>query len=173
MSNWTHINCCVRGEFTDKELRELFGKPILDWDSPYQFVYNGEEFKSQVKKVEKSFKQSKLPRGEHPLSYKLIKKERYDNKKNQVSVSGCDEDVLIIWGDLRYFEMSDKEDFKQIEDIVYKILNTFDCCVRQLVMQAYEDYSRKNYVWVSTYNSKPTLTIIDKVDEELPEEKEV
>lgn len=68
--------------------------------------------------------------------------------------------------------MSNEEQFKQIEDIVYKILNTFEYAVRQLVMQAYEEWSDKSYVWVSAFNSKPTLHIIDKLKEELPEHRE-
>lgn len=172
MSNWTHINCSVRGEFDTKKLEELFGKPILEWDLAHQFVYGTKKFKKQESKIFDSYRQSKLPCGEHPLSYKLIKKQRYYNKKDNISVSGCDEDVLIIWGDLRWFEMSNEEQFKQIEDIVYKILNTFEYDVRQLVMQAYEEWSGKSYVWVSAFNSKPTLHIIDKLKEELPEHRE-
>ena len=51
MSNWTHINCCVRGEFTEEKLEELFGKPILDCNSSDQFVYGSRNELEREKKL--------------------------------------------------------------------------------------------------------------------------
>lgn len=161
MSNWTHINCCVRGEFTEEKLETLFGKPVLDYHSTDKFVYGSKKYKKQEELVFKSYEQSKLPCGEGPLHYKLIKHNHYYNKKNNFECFGTDEDVLIIWGDLRWFEMSDKKQYKQIEDIVENILVEFPYSVRQLTMQAYEEYSGKTYIWSSTFNCKPTLTILN------------
>lgn len=166
MSNWTHINCCVRGEFTEEKLEELFGKPILDYNSSDQFVYGSRKYKKQEEKIAQSHKQSKLPRGEEPLKYMLRKQKHYYNKKNRYECFGCDEDVLIIWGDLRWFEMDDKTQFKEIEDIVYKILNTFSYGVRQLTMQAHEEYSNKTYIWSSVFNNKPTFTVFKELEAE-------
>ena len=172
MSNWTHINCSVRGEFTQEKLDELFGKPVIDYYSPEQFVYGSKRYKKQEEMVSKSHEQSKMPCGELPLEYMLRKQPHYHNKKNKCEVLGCDEDVLIIWGDLRWFEMSNEEQYKQIEDIVYKILNAFPYSVRQLTMQAHEEYSNKTYIWSSTFNSKPTLTVFEEPQETIPEEVE-
>lgn len=171
MSNWTHINCCVRGEFTQESLEKLFGKPIINYRTPEQFVYASRKYKANEKKVYELYKQSKLPYGEHPLYYMLRKEPHYYNKKNLCESFGCDEDVLIIWGDLRYFEMSNEKQYKEIEDIVYKILNAFPYNVRQLTMQAYEEYSNKTYIWSSVFNSKPTLTVFEEPEETIPDEE--
>ena len=172
MSNWTHINCSVRGEFTQEKLDELFGKPVIDYYSPDKFVYGSKRYKKQEEIVSKSHEQSKMPCGELPLRYMLRKQPHYHNKKNRCEVFDCNEDVLIIWGDLRWFEMSNEEQYKQIEDIVCKILNAFPYCVRQLTMQAHEEYSGKTYIWSSVFNSKPTLTIYKEPQETIPEESE-
>lgn len=155
MSNWTHINCSVRGEFSHEKLAELFGEPILDTNSPDQFVYGSRKYNKQEDIVIKSHKQSKLPCGETPLHYQLIKQKHYHNKKNHYECFGLDEDVVVMWGDLRWFDMGDKEQFKEIEDVVNKFLNNFS--VRQLTMQAYEEYSGKTFIWSSIFNSKPKL----------------
>ena len=171
MSNWTHINCCVRGEFTEEKLEELFGKPRLDYNSSDQFVYGSKKYKRQEEKIIMSHSQSKLPCGEQPLNYMLRKQPHYHNKKNNFECFGCDEDVLIIWGDLRWFGMSDKEQYKEIEDIVYKILNTFPYNVRQLTLQAYEESTRTTYIWSSVFNSKPTLTIFEETEDYVDEKQ--
>lgn len=152
MSNWTQINCCVRGEFTKNELEKLFGKPILDYHSKYKFPYDSKEYKEQEKLIEKLYNQCKLPFGEEPLNYKFIRGSR----------GKSDADILIIWGSLRWFEMSNTNQYKQIEDIVKNILAQFPYSVRQLTMQAYDEFSKKTYIWSSVFNSEPILTILEK-----------
>ena len=159
MSNWTHINCSVRGEFTEEKLEELFGKPAIPIYANETLKYGSRKWKKINKKIYESYDQSKLPSGEHPLYYEL--------KKGCGNY--CDSDVLIIWGDLRWFEMSNEEQYKEIEDIVYKILNAFPYCVRQLTMQAYEEYSGKTYIWSSVFNSKPTLNVFRELEQTIPE----
>lgn len=171
MSNWTHINCCVRGEFNEKKLEELFGKPILDYNSPDKFVYGSKKYINQSKKVNESYKQSKLPSGEEPLHYRLIKSKHYHNKKNRYECFDVDGDVLIIWGDLRWFEMSDKKQYKQIEDIVKNILKEFPFSVRQLTMQAYEEYSGKTYIWSSVFNENPTSIVLNHENKVVEDEQ--
>ena len=136
----------------------------------FEEIMNIPRESGKEEKIAQSHKQSKLPCGEEPLKYMLRKQKHYHNKKNHYECFGCDEDVLIIWGDLRWFGMSDKTQFKEIEDIVYKILNTFSYDVRQLTMQAHEEYSNKTYIWSSVFNSKPTLTVFEEPKEKVPNE---
>lgn len=151
MSNWTHINCAVRGTFDKDKIEVLFGKPAIPIYARENLKYGSRKYNKMTKKIFESYDQSKLPSGEHPLYYVL--------KKGCGNY--CDSDVLLIWGDLRWFEMSNPEDYKQIEDIVYALLKSFPYSVRQLTMQSYEEYSGKTYIWSSVFNETPTLTIVE------------
>ena len=158
MSNWTHINCNIVGTFNEQKIEELFGKPVLDWKLPYQYTYGSKKWEKAERLVEESYNQSKLPCGEVPLNYVLRKPPTY---KRETNVYGVDEDILTLWGDLRGFEMSNKEHFKQIEEIVNKIINS-DSSIRSFILQAHEEYSGKTYIWSSSFDNKPILTILDK-----------
>ena len=156
MSNWTHINCAVRGTFNKDKIEELFGKPVIPAYACEELKYGSKKYEKMIKKMVESYDQSKLPSGEHPLYYEL--KRGCGNY--------CDSDELWVWGDLRWFEMSNPEDYKQIEDIVYKLLSAFPHSVRQLTMQAHEEYSNKTYIWSSIFNSKPTLMVFEELKDE-------
>lgn len=156
MSNWTHVNCCIRGDFDREKIVELFGEPTIEWcrQNKYECYNNNSKYKKIEKKIIASHEQSKLPCGEEPLHWELYKPDQTPIHKNSnFEVYSCDQDVLTITGDLRWFDM-DENGIKIIEKICTDILDAYDYGIRQLIMQVYESYSGKTWIWESTFGSK-------------------